>query len=282
MESPNSEIDWEFVPISDENPQFSTNSSSDDVFGGVIRSDYFSIDSGRTETDVGDVEVDEDGSDDPNWVDPSSTNITVGGNHCDRCFDSSSPSCDSNSSEINLMISIQNHSQCCNLGFECNSSEIAPKSVDFGEKTELKQEEDHVVVDDKVSESIYEVESEGRSEDGDSEDDGEKKRGVWWKIPVEVLRYCVMRVNPVWSLSMAAAALMGFVILRRRFLYRMKRKSLGIHQLNVSVDDDKKVSQFMSRAARLNEAFSVVKRVPIIRPALPAPGMAPWPVMSFR
>lgn len=43
-----------------------------------------------------------------------------------------------------------------------------------------------------------------------------------------------------------------------------------------------KVSQFMSRAARLNEAFSVVRRVPVIRPALPAPGVAPWPVMSLR
>lgn len=44
-----------------------------------------------------------------------------------------------------------------------------------------------------------------------------------------------------------------------------------------------KVSQFMTRAARLNEAFSVVKRVPVVRPSLPAPGsIAPWPVMSLR
>lgn len=46
-----------------------------------------------------------------------------------------------------------------------------------------------------------------------------------------------------------------------------------------------KVSQFKSRAARLNEVFSVVKRVPIVRPALPGPaaGFAPsWPMMSLR
>jgi len=43
-----------------------------------------------------------------------------------------------------------------------------------------------------------------------------------------------------------------------------------------------KVSQFMSRAARLNEAFSVVKRVPVIRPQLPAAGVSPWPVVSLR
>lgn len=38
----------------------------------------------------------------------------------------------------------------------------------------------------------------------------------------------------------------------------------------------------MSRAARLNEAFSVVRRVPIVRPSLPAAGVTPWPVMSLR
>ncbi|CAN1148148.1 hypothetical protein LINPERHAP2_LOCUS16292 [Linum perenne] len=55
---------------------------------------------------------------------------------------------------------------------------------------------------------------------------------------------------------------MGFVILGRR-LYNMKRKAKSLH-LKVIVDD-KKVSQFMSRAARLNEAFSVARRVPIVR-----------------
>lgn len=52
-----------------------------------------------------------------------------------------------------------------------------------------------------------------------------------------------------------------------------------VHFLDVHVQ---KVSQFMSRAARLNEAFSVVKRVPVIRPSLPAVGVTPWPVMSLR
>jgi hypothetical protein len=38
----------------------------------------------------------------------------------------------------------------------------------------------------------------------------------------------------------------------------------------------------MSRAARLNETFSVVRRVPIVRPLLPAAGVNPWPMMSLR
>ncbi|KAJ4836585.1 hypothetical protein Tsubulata_034370 [Turnera subulata] len=106
----------------------------------------------------------------------------------------------------------------------------------------------------------------------------EKRKVVWWKVPFEVLRYCVFRVSPVWTFSMAAAV-MGFVILGRR-LYRMKRKTRSL-QIKVAVDD-KKVSQAMSRAARLNEAFSVVRRVPIVRPLVPATGAHPWPMMSLR
>ncbi|MCL7042426.1 hypothetical protein MKW94_024912 [Papaver nudicaule] len=107
------------------------------------------------------------------------------------------------------------------------------------------------------------------------------KRGgnVWWKLPLELLKFCVFRVSPVWSVSIAAAVV-GFVILKRR-LYKMKHKTQRI-ALNVTLEDNKKVSQFMARAARLNEAFSVVKHVPVIRPSLPAAGLTPWPVMSLR
>ncbi|XWS21959.1 hypothetical protein CRYUN_Cryun30bG0102800 [Craigia yunnanensis] len=108
--------------------------------------------------------------------------------------------------------------------------------------------------------------------------EGDKKRVVWWKVPFELLRYCVFKVSPVWSFSVAAAV-MGFVILGHR-LYKMKWKSRSL-QLKVTMDD-KKVSQFMTRAARLNEAFSVVRRVPIMRPSLPTTGVNPWPVMSLR
>ncbi|XP_057793835.1 uncharacterized protein LOC131010359 [Salvia miltiorrhiza] len=107
----------------------------------------------------------------------------------------------------------------------------------------------------------------------------EKSGVVWWKMPMEFLKYCMMRMSPVWTVSVAAA-FMGFVILGRR-LYKMKRKTRGL-QIKVAVDD-KKVSQVMSRAARLNEAFSVVKLVPVIRPSLPAVGSTSnWPVMSLR
>jgi hypothetical protein len=38
----------------------------------------------------------------------------------------------------------------------------------------------------------------------------------------------------------------------------------------------------MGRVARLNEAFSVVRRVPIVRPSLPASTITLRPVMSMR
>jgi hypothetical protein len=109
-------------------------------------------------------------------------------------------------------------------------------------------------------------------------DGDEMKNVVWWKVPFEVMKYCLFKVSPVWTISMAAA-LMGIVILGRR-LQKMKRKAHSL-ELKLAIDD-KKVSQFMSRAARLNEAFSVVRRVPMVRPPLPVAGLNPWPVMSLR
>ncbi|KAG9456878.1 hypothetical protein H6P81_001386 [Aristolochia fimbriata] len=107
----------------------------------------------------------------------------------------------------------------------------------------------------------------------------EKKRMAWWKLPFELIKFCAFRVSPIWSFSIAAA-MVGLVILRRR-LYKMKRKTRSI-PLRVSMDD-KKVSQFMIRAARLNEAFSVVRRVPIVRASLPATGgVNQWPAISLR
>jgi hypothetical protein len=110
-------------------------------------------------------------------------------------------------------------------------------------------------------------------------DEPEKRSIVWWKMPVEILKYCVFRMSPAWAVSVAAAVL-GFVILGRR-LYKTKKKARAL-EIKVAVDD-KKITQVMSRAARLNEAFSIVKRVPVIRPSLPAVGTTTtWPVVNLR
>ncbi|KAK9111400.1 hypothetical protein Scep_018919 [Stephania cephalantha] len=99
----------------------------------------------------------------------------------------------------------------------------------------------------------------------------EKKQMVWWKLPIELFKFCIFRVSPVWSFSVAAA-IMGIVILKRR-RQKMKPKSRSL-QVKLSFDE-KTVSRF-------NEAISVVRRVPIIRPSLPAAGLSPWPMLTSR
>lgn len=93
--------------------------------------------------------------------------------------------------------------------------------------------------------------------------EGERKSVVWWRVPFELLKYCVFRVGPVWSFS-AAAMVMGFVILGRR-LYKMKRKSQSL-QLKVAVDD--KVSYciclnpfFIVSVMVFNEAWELIMRM---------------------
>ncbi|CAL9232260.1 unnamed protein product [Arabidopsis halleri] len=107
-------------------------------------------------------------------------------------------------------------------------------------------------------------------------DEGKSRETVWWKMPFVLLKYSAFKIGPVWSVSMAAAV-MGLVLLGRR-LYNMKKKAQRFH-LKVTIDD-KKASRVMSQAARLNEVFTEVRRVPVIRPALPSPGA--WPVLSLR
>ncbi|CAI8595757.1 unnamed protein product [Vicia faba] len=109
---------------------------------------------------------------------------------------------------------------------------------------------------------------------------GENERFVWWKVPFEVLKHWMSPLLIPVPLSVAAAAaFLGLLILGRR-LYKMKRKTQTL-KLNLALDD-KKVAQLMGRVARLNEAFSVVKRVPVVRPSLPAPAITLRPVMSLR
>ncbi|CAI9757784.1 unnamed protein product [Fraxinus pennsylvanica] len=160
------------------------------------------------------------------------------------------------------------------------------KFNDLGENSEVGTEENpdpqggtKVLLEEKHENETIENGSGSINEIGDNIN-GEigKKSVVWWKMPIEILKYCVSRVGPVWAVSVVAAV-MGFVILGRS-LYKMKKKSRGL-EIKVTMDD-KKVSQFMSRAARLNEAFSVVKRVPVNRPTLTSVGVTHWPGRRLR
>lgn len=259
--------DWEMLPsnrVSD-SEQVTPDGSAGNPNGvdevgsetiGVIQPNYFSLDSQirymSTFTAADGSEEDSEKSDNPSWIDPGSENNELTMKTC-REFWSDSSSEFEGKTELPFE--------------EMKSEEFCPDSVNFGAGQNSQV-------------SVEENEENGNVE-GDQRDAGDQKRSLvwWWKVPMQLVKYCAaFRVSPVWTLS-AAAAVMGFVILARR-LYKMKKKTKAL-ELKVTVDP-KNVSQFTNRAARLNEAFSIVKRVPLIRPQLPAAGDTVWPLMTLR
>ncbi|GMN56454.1 hypothetical protein TIFTF001_025558 [Ficus carica] len=260
--------DWEVLPhnsddsnsseLVTENPR-NINNFDDGIDGdseGMIRSDYFSLENQQRLADVIEEENGSVESDNPSWIDPA-PETRFPAIHPGEFW----PDSASDRSDDRKLSDSEAKKELGQAEFE-GIGEIPALNLDGGTNHSIAEQE---------SGAIEEVKKKNESE-------GEKRMVVWWKVPLEVLKYCAFRVSPVWTVSVAAAML-GIVILGRR-LYKMKRKTQSL-QLKVTMDD-KKVSQFMSRAARLNEAFSVVRRVPIVRPALPAAGVSPWPVMSLR
>lgn len=147
---------------------------------------------------------------------------------------------------------------------------------------------------DPDSESLFQRNARSFTSDSSDEMEGDVKKEdevvgneksrlgnegtTWWKVKFEILKVWVMRTRPIWAVSIMAVAV-GIAVVGRR-LYRMRSKARNVN-MKIVLDDKKVVSQFMTRAARLNEAFSAVKRVPLIRPSLPAAGnVASWPIMS--
>ncbi|BFG40492.1 hypothetical protein CerSpe_267660 [Prunus speciosa] len=283
---------------------------------GMIRPDYFSLDNqGKYGKDVADVS--EEGSvesDNPSWIDPGPVTRYGAKEPGGFWSDSGSDRSDgrkSNDFEVKNELGFAGNDKSQvgfggivemeytdeNLGkFGSGKNKLSGLDVEgqlsfeeIGENTRVEKESEMGFSGLDGGNDMDKKPEDGQSVGSQSaapEVKPEAKSGaevvkrtiLWWKVPFEVLKYCVFRVSPVWSFSVAAAV-MGLVFLGRR-LYKMKRKSQTL-QLKVTLDD-KKVSQFMSRAVRLNEAFSVVRRVPIIRPSLPASGVNPWPVMSLR
>ncbi|KAK9076177.1 hypothetical protein SSX86_004510 [Deinandra increscens subsp. villosa] len=263
--------DWEVLDDSNSDQDTAYLDGIERGSEGIIRSDHFSLDSlnfSATQVpDVSDhVSVD---SDNPSWIDPV----------CDANYSTTEPigefsSTDGSSDDGKYGESDSNR--------ELGVVEFASRQVDCADLLPDSDEDDakSSVCEkiDEESEQIVEGRDEGNNENMKADGEERSVVAVWWKLPFDLLKYCLFRASPVWTLS-AAAAMMGVVILGRR-LYKMRQKTRTL-QLQVTVDD-KKVSQVMSRVARLNEAFSVVKRAPIVRPSLPAAGIAPWPMMALR
>ncbi|AQK71808.1 hypothetical protein ZEAMMB73_Zm00001d016851 [Zea mays] len=80
-------------------------------------------------------------------------------------------------------------------------------------------------------------------------------------------------------LAHTPAALLGLVVLGRK-MYRMKHKARGLPQIKIAFDD-KRASQFADRAARLNEAFLVARRVPMLRTSSGGATL-PWSMVQDR
>ncbi|GER37886.1 cytidinediphosphate diacylglycerol synthase 4 [Striga asiatica] len=300
--------DWELLHSTSDSDSAPGEPFSEIDAGGLIQLDYFSLDARNlVGEDMGDAKS-AAGSDNPSWIDPGpeeNPNMYLHKDSGEFWSDSGSDRSDDRAFVQKEAIKEMGFSQDEKKGVRVGGiGEIfegdGERAEDLGKVclessgVEISSLEHGAVADEVDSHIELEVSGEENSsmrkvESGDEvmEDDKSKKNGelkkriiVWWKMPVEFLKYCLFRMSPVWAVSAAAVAVMGFAILGRR-LYKMKKRTKGL-EIKVTVDD-KKVSQVMSSAARLNEAFSIVKRVPVIRPSLPAVGSTnTWPVMSLR
>ncbi|CAN4090441.1 unnamed protein product [Withania somnifera] len=264
------EADWEMLLDSNRasDSEALTPGPGLDETGVLIQPNYFCIDSQikYMSTEEEDSEV----SDNPSWIDPASENQFTINTSGQFLSDSGSETRE-----------FEGNSELGFEGIEEITSENSHLQHDSGsERSETRK---FSAIEEIISENLEDgsVEEE-KQENVEGEKkivEVEKKRSiVWWKVPIELVKYCAFRIGPAWTFSVAAAV-MAFVILGRR-LYKMKKKTKAL-DLKVTLDH-KNVSQFTSRAARLNEAFSIVKRVPVIRPQLPAAGVTMWPVMSLR
>ncbi|XP_078433984.1 uncharacterized protein LOC144705268 [Wolffia australiana] len=106
---------------------------------------------------------------------------------------------------------------------------------------------------------------------------GENSWFVWWKLPLELLKFFASRIRPAWSVTIAAA-LMGAVVLGKK-LYRKKPK---IRRIPLKIAANNEVAPFTVPVSRLSGVVSAVKRMPDIRASLPTAGATPWPVVALR
>lgn len=269
--------DWELIlgsELSDNNK--SVELLDEEAGDGAIKADYFSLDSVGRSHPPPEEESNEAGndSDNPSWVDPDSDS---------RFLETSRGKLDCDG----MRFSIRNSD-----GFWSDESSDGQRSLPDREAGELENLGGSFMVSASegtdVKSEIVEKESEGSEDSGtlpmecvdggdDSVKEGEKREKFLWKMPFELLKFCIFRVRPIWSISIAAAVL-GIAMLGRK-LYRMKHKSRSI-PLRIAMDD-KKASEFAARSARLN-AISLVRRMPIIRPSLPASGTTQWAALPLR
>ncbi|XP_020598972.1 uncharacterized protein LOC110038462 isoform X2 [Phalaenopsis equestris] len=262
--------DWEIVHDSDlTDYHMGVVVLNEDTAKGAIKDDYFPFDSCSSQNIQSEEDSSEGGidSDNPSGVDDSDSNTFLESSREHLGF-------------VGMRFPMRNPES-----FLSDESSEGQRSLTNSVHAELESLEDSVMeMGSEVSVPGY-GNSGGENEGSDSSDsreitenggdtsinEGEKKEKIWWKVPLGLLKYCLVGMRPVWSVSMAAAVL-GIVLLWKK-LYRMNHKRRSI-PLKFAIDV--KASQFTDRSARLNEAFWVVRRMPIIRPSLQASGATQW------
>lgn len=178
---------------------------------GMVTFDYFSIENSNCVDAIDeDVSV-QSGS--PGWIEPSS-DAPYGPKLFSELW--------SDSSSDRLDDDVNNE-----LGLEKSEKEKHLEKDQYGSEEGFDTEREEESPVSVVKGKSVSIDSSGGG--------GEERVFVWWKIPIDVFKYCVFRVNPIWSFSMAAAVV-GFVMLGRR-LYNMKKRKSSTLQLKVFLND---------------------------------------------
>ncbi|EHA8589740.1 ATG8-interacting protein 2 [Cocos nucifera] len=253
--------DWELLsPHSADDPKaFEGLDGGSDSYDGAIKSDYFALDSEkrRTERASSEEESEEGGvdSDNPSWVDPDSDPKNLersmgkiefrgsgfpiknsGGFWSDESSDCRSSPADSEREEYGnrgdsvMEVGVEG----IKTGYLDSSDDDSEKTLDFGRSWE-SEEIDTGLKEHGVEESggLVKMRQGSGSSESVSSSEGEKRGVVWWKMPLEFIKFYVFNMRPVWSISIAAA-IMGLFMLGRK-LYKMKHKSQRI-KLKIAFD----------------------------------------------
>ncbi|KAK8958969.1 hypothetical protein KSP40_PGU000593 [Platanthera guangdongensis] len=261
--------EWELILDSDlSNNNKPVGILDDETEDGAIKTDYFALDSVSSrhpplEKAIEEVEND---SDNPSWADPDSESSFLETSRGKLGF-------------VGMKGPMRNSD-----GFWSDDASDGQRSLPDSESVEQgnlgnSPMENSSEGNDAGCEALGK-ESEGSENSGacvgiDSVSTGEKREKVWWKMPLELLKICIFKARPVWSIPIAAA-LVGIIILGRK-LYSMKHKSRNI-PLRIAIND-KRASQFVARSARLN---AISRHMSMIRPSLPASGATHWAALPLR
>ncbi|KAL0391641.1 UNVERIFIED_CONTAM: hypothetical protein Sradi_2386900 [Sesamum radiatum] len=233
LEATNDFQDWDVVQSNPDSESASVNSFDEIDSGGLIQTNYFSLDAhNQYGQDLDDKKLRA-----PSWIDPRlEENPTryLNLESCELWSDSSSQQSDDCKFSDEVAFSL-NEKKLGFQGIREIDEEKCATMVEFGKS--YSDSNGIEVCSAKLNDSVEnpevgvgghvnlhdELEVLGKEKNENEKigcgrevipENVEKRRGeiekrglAWWKMPMEFLRYCVFRVSPVWTVSVVAAAL---------------------------------------------------------------------------